>query len=172
MPNSVHTYILNRLLQTFLYESKLIGFHRFKGFQELLSNVNCVNYFIWNTKISTQLHWFVCAKLNILKFGKWLRISFLPIVGTLTGITTLGQSGPGNNGNEETPHVHWGPRIGAHQWMAYPRETLVEGLTPLQRCSRHILQCQLTGLRYFYGREQRFLVLSFFFLIVKGVGIK
>ena len=67
--------------------------------------------------------------------------SIQPIDRALSGATIPGQSGPGSNDNEgvlcipqsscktgHNQHIHWG-----------------RGLTPLQRCSRCILQPQPTG---------------------------
>ena len=51
-------------------------------------------------------------QLNSFKHKKWLDISVWPIDGTLTGTTTLGQGGPGSNGNEGVLHIPH--RIGAY----------------------------------------------------------
>ena len=48
---------------------------------------------------------FVCTQSNGFKSRKWLNISIWLIDGTLTGTTTLGQSGPGNNGNKGVLHI-------------------------------------------------------------------
>ena len=70
-----------------------------------------------------------------------LLILFNPQIGPLSGATTLGQSGPGRNGNEGgTPHS---PKL-QHCWNLTIRlfsviyRTLIRGggLTPLQRCSQ------------------------------------
>ena len=48
---------------------------------------------------------FVWTQLNNFKYSKWEKCSNQPKDGTLTGTTTLGQSGPGSNGNEwAAPH--------------------------------------------------------------------
>ena len=68
----------------------------------------------------------------------------------LTGTATLGQSKPGSNGNEEILHIPKNSRTEASPsdgLASYPGHSLEEGVpTPLQRCSWHILQSQITGL--------------------------
>ena len=77
--------------------------------------------------------------------------SIWPIDTILSGATTPSQSGPGSNGNEGVVHIPQSSSIpGASSsdcLMSYPGH-LVEGggFTPLQRCSRYILQPQPTGL--------------------------
>ena len=68
----------------------------------------------------------------------------------LSGTITPGQSGPGSDDNEGVLHI---PQISSitgtspsHCLVLYPRHSLEGGaLTPLQRCSRYILQPQPTG---------------------------
>ena len=83
-----------------------------------------------------------------------------PIDRTLSGATTLGQSGPGSNGNEEVFHI---PEAVAllepqHQMvLCHIQDTLREGrgLIFLQRYSQCISQSQLTGLNYFVEGHHR-----------------
>ena len=74
-----------------------------------------------------------------------------PIDRTLSGATTLGQSGPGSNGIEGVLSVLQSSSItGASPsdyLISYARHLLREGvLPPLQRCSRCILELLPTGL--------------------------
>ena len=79
--------------------------------------------------------------------------SILPLDRTLSGAITLGQSGPGSNGNEVVLGIPQSSSI----MRASPSDCLVlylgrlleGGLTPLQRCRRCILHPQLTGLHRF-----------------------
>ena len=69
-----------------------------------------------------------------------------PIDGTLLDATTSGPSGPGDWGNERVFYI---PQISTSDClMSYPEHSLGEwgGLTPLQRCSRYILQPTQLGL--------------------------
>ena len=80
---------------------------------------------------------------------KWLNCSTWPIDRTLSGVTSLGQSGPGNNSNQGVLHIPQSSRTGASPsdcLASYPGHSLGGGLNPLQRCSWYILQHQLTGL--------------------------
>ena len=68
---------------------------------------------------------------------------------TLSGATTLGQSGPGSNGNEGVLRI---PQISSTAGtspsdclVSYPGHSFGGGLTPLQRCNQCILQPQHTG---------------------------
>ena len=90
--------------------------------------------------------------------------SILLIESTLSGASTQGKSGPGNNGNEGVLHIPQRSSIQLHNtiyisWQRYENyrsltirlfnvifRTLVggRGLPPLQRCSR-IPTTQLTG---------------------------
>ena len=67
-----------------------------------------------------------------------------PIDRTLSGATTLGQSGPGSNGNDGVLHIPQISKAGASPsvcFMLYLGHLLgCGGLTPLQRWSLHILQ--------------------------------
>ena len=68
--------------------------------------------------------------------------SIWPIDGTLSGTTTAVQSGPGSNVNEGVLHIPQISRAGTS-----PSDCSVPYLGhSLQRCSRCILQPQLTGL--------------------------
>ena len=53
--------------------------------------------------IFIQLHGFNVRIIVILR--KWLNSSTLPIDETITSTITLGQSGPGSNGNEGVLHI-------------------------------------------------------------------
>ena len=74
--------------------------------------------------------------------------SVRPIDRTLSSDTTPGQSGPGSNGNEGIPRIPQSSNITEALTFdcleSYPEHSL-ERLTPYQRCSRCILQAQLTG---------------------------
>ncbi len=80
-------------------------------------------------------------------------VLFNPLDRVLSGAIIPGQSGPRSDGNEGV--LHMGPKASAllephHQIVLCHIRTLVRGgLTPLQRCSRCILQPQLTG-QYIY----------------------
>ena len=69
----------------------------------------------------------------------WLNNFIRPIVGTLTGTTTLGQSETGSNGNEEVLHISQSSRTGASTsdvLISYPGHLRVsgrEGVFPLGR---------------------------------------
>ena len=64
--------------------------------------------------------------------------SIQPIDRTLSGATTLKQSGPGSDGNEGVLSLNF-----QQYWNLTIR--LFRGLTPLQRCSRCILLLMPTG---------------------------
>ena len=67
----------------------------------------------------------------------------------LSGATTPSQSGPESEGNEgvlQIPRISKSRASPSDGLMSYPGHSLGEGLTPLQTCSRCILQRQLTGL--------------------------
>ena len=55
-----------------------------------------------------------------------------------------GQSGPGRDGNEEELRIPQSPNITgtlpSDYLMPYPGHLVGGGLTPLQKCSQHILQ--------------------------------
>ena len=67
---------------------------------------------------------------------------------TLSGATILGQSGPGSNGNEGVLHITQNSSIAGTLpldcLVSYTRTLIGGGLTPLQRCSKCILQPQPT----------------------------
>ena len=70
---------------------------------------------------------------------------------TLSGTTILGQSGPGSDGNEEVVRIPQSSSITGTSPSdclgSYPEHSLSGGggFTYLQRCSRSILQSQVTG---------------------------
>ena len=70
---------------------------------------------------------------------------------TLSGATTPGQSGSGSDSNGEVFHIPQSSSITEASpsdcLVSYPGYTLGGGLTPLQRCSRRILQPKLAGRR-------------------------
>ena len=76
--------------------------------------------------------------------------SIWPIDKTLSDATTLGQSGPGSNGNERVLCIPQNSSItGASQsdcLMSYQDIRWWVGLSPQQRCSRCILRPQLNGM--------------------------
>ena len=78
-----------------------------------------------------------------------LLILFNPLIGPLSGASTLGQSGPGSNGNEGVLRIPQSSSIAGTSPSDYlvssPGHSLGGGLTALQRCSQCILQPQLTG---------------------------
>ena len=72
--------------------------------------------------------------------------SIWPIDRSLLGTTTMGQSGPGSNGNKGVLFIPQSSSItGASPLdclVSYPGDTRWGSLTPLQRCSQYILQPQ------------------------------
>ena len=77
-------------------------------------------------------------------------ISIWPKDRTLSGATTPGQSGRGNDGNEGVLRIPQSSNITGISpsdcLVSYIRTLVgVGGLTPLQRSSRRILQTQPTG---------------------------
>ena len=68
---------------------------------------------------------------------------------TLLGATTPGQSGSRSDGNERVLRIPQSSSITGFSLsdclVSYPGHSLGRGLTPLQRCSRCILQPQPTG---------------------------
>ena len=80
---------------------------------------------------------------------KWWKSSIRPIDETLAGTTIPGNSRPRSNGNEEVLRIPQIARLGtslAGGSESYPGDSLWEGLSPLKRRSRRILQPQLTRL--------------------------
>ena len=78
--------------------------------------------------------------------------SIRPIDRTLSGATTLGQSGPRSNGNEGVFRITQSSSITGTSpsdcFVSYPGYSLMGGvLPPLKKCSQYILQPQPTGLR-------------------------
>ena len=102
--------------------------HTFKWFQVLLTiqfNISCL-----------------FAHSLIAKSSIW------PMDGTLSESTSLGQSESESNCYEGVLHIPQSSRIEASPsdiLVSYPGHSLERGLTPLQRCSRHILQPQSNG---------------------------
>ena len=75
---------------------------------------------------------------------KWSNSFIWPIGRTQSGATTPGESGLGSNGNEWVLHI---PLNSPSDCLVTYYHIVIEGgLTPLQRCSRCILQPQPTGL--------------------------
>ena len=76
--------------------------------------------------------------------------SISPIDRMLSGATSPSQSGPGTNGNEGILHIPKSSKAKASPsdaFLSFPGHLLGVGFfTPLQRCSRCILQSQPTGL--------------------------
>ena len=71
-------------------------------------------------------------QLNGFQCHKWLKNSICPIDGTLKGTTSLGQSGPGSNGNEGVHNIPQSSRIRASpsdSLVSYPGHSL-EGSYP------------------------------------------
>ena len=68
---------------------------------------------------------------------------------TLSDATTLSQSRPGSDGNEEVLRNPQNSSITGTSpsdcLVSYPGHSLVGCLTPLQRCNQHILRTQLIG---------------------------
>ena len=77
--------------------------HTVKWFQLLLFNISNSLYqvFLWNIDNLHRAEWF--QKTIIL--SKWLNNSIWSIDATLTGTTTLGQSGPESSDNERVLHI-------------------------------------------------------------------
>ena len=107
-------------------------------------HVKTVLFRVIQFSISMQ---FKCKNSKLLK--PWLS-SIWSINWTLLGATTLGQSGPGSNGNKGVLSI---PQSSSNTRTS-PSDCLMSlsghslaggGLTLLQRCSRCILQPQLTG---------------------------
>ena len=70
---------------------------------------------------------FVCIQFNGFKYSKWLNSSIWPIDGTVTGTTTLGQSGPGSNSNEGVFHIPQSSKMGTSPLdalLSYPGHLL------------------------------------------------
>ena len=78
---------------------------------------------------------------------------------TLSSATTPSQSGLGSDGNEEVlriPQTSSITEISLSDCLVlYPGHSLVEGLTPLQRSSRCILQPQPTEQALFFVDQDR-----------------
>ena len=110
-------------------------------------NVKTVLFQMIQFSISTQ---FKCKNR---KLSRPQLSSIWPIDRTLSIATTPIQSGPGSDGNEGVLHIPQSPSITgtspSNFLGSYTGHSLRwEGLTPLQRCSRCILQSQLTGQEY------------------------
>ena len=72
-----------------------------------------------------------CTQLNSLKYSKWLNSSIWPINGTLTGVTTPCQRGPGSNSNEEVLHIFQSSSTEfspSDSLVSYPEHTLKENI--------------------------------------------
>ena len=83
--------------------------------------------------------------------------SICPIDRTLSGATTLGPREPGSDGNEGVLCIPQSSSIirtsPSDCFVSYPGHSLGGDLTPLQRCSRYILQPQLTGQSVFWDEQ-------------------
>ena len=99
--------------------------------------------FFFNTNNFNQHHSFVCTQLNGFKYSKGLNSSIWLIDGTQKGTNTLGQSGPGSNGNEEVFHIHQRSRTGASL-----SDDLVSQLGHLRRGDLTILFRDAVGIFY------------------------
>ena len=100
----------------------IISLHTFKWLQVFLSNTN--------SSICSQLNGFTyCYVTPTIQFGiiHLSNSSIWPIEGTLTGTTTLDQSEPGNNGNEEVLHIPQNFRTEASpiRWFSLMPRTLI-----------------------------------------------
>ena len=111
-------------------------------------NVEIVHFKTIQFGINTH-SFFVDTQLNVKQFFfkqfslALVHSSIRPIYRTLSGATSPGQSGTGRDGNKRgTPHS---PKH-QHYWSLAIQDTRWGNLTPLQRCSRNILQPQPTGL--------------------------
>ena len=126
--------LTNSLLVTlFLSKPELICLHTIKWFLVLLSNINSF--------ICTQLN---CSKYYHIKLSKltsviflltvkWLSKSIWLIGGILTGITTLGQSRPGSNGNKGAHYIPQSSRTEAAlsgRLLSYPGHSLMGSSYP------------------------------------------
>ena len=85
--------------------------------------------------------------------------SIWPINRALSGASTLGQSGPGSNGNEGVLCIPQSSSIirtsTSDCLVSYPGHSL-GFFTPLQRCSRCILQPQMTEHLFWEGGHTRY----------------
>ena len=109
-----------------------------------------------------QLSWMVLFSISMQFISIW------PIDWTLSGVTTLSQSGPGSNGNEEILCIPQSSSITGTSpsdcLVSYPGHSLGRGLTPLQKSSQCILQPQPTGqINYLYLNVIFYFYLSLFF---------
>ena len=113
-----------------------------------LHTVKCQNSFFQTIQFSIKTVPFLTIQFSIS-----IQFSFIwPIDRTLSGDTTLGQSGPGSDGNEEVLSIPQSSSVTGTSpsdcFMSKPGPLLWwwwGDLTLLQRCSQYILQPQLTG---------------------------
>ena len=93
--------------------------------------------------------------------------SIWPIDKTLSGGTTLAESEPGSNDNEEVFHISKAESTPLDCLMLYPVHSL-QGPTYLQRSSLFVLQSQPTGLNllgfYRYVKRRSLKKQSYLFL--------
>ena len=78
-------------------------------------------------------------------------VLFNPLIGSLSGATTLGQRGPGSNSNEGVLCIPQNSSItgtSPSDCLVSYQDTRCGALTPLQKSSRCILLPQLTGQIY------------------------
>ena len=104
-------------------------------------------FFVHNEMVSS----ISMSQFNISHLFAQIVCSIWPIDRTLSGATTLDQSGPGSHGNERVFHIPQISKIGASpsdSLISYPGYSL-RSLTPLQRWSQCILKSPPTGLLYY-----------------------
>ena len=106
---------------------------------------------------------FIHTQLNVktvlfqaIQFSMSTQFSFIwPLNRTRSVATTSGQSGPGSDDNEEVLCIPQSSSITATSQsdclVSYPGHSL-DGLAPLQRCNRCILQPQPTG-QFFFSKS-------------------
>ena len=103
-----------------------------------------INHFFVNSGLKYCYLTIIC-----LHTVEWLKSSIWPIDGTLSGLTTLSQSGPESNSNEEVLQISQSSRTWASPsdgLVSDPRHSSRGDHTSLPRYSWHILQLQPTEL--------------------------
>ena len=142
------------MLITFLNKPKLIRLHSVKLFQVLLSIAN--NLIKHQLFVYTQLNDWIVPFQTIqfsISYLFALSLNVKSINRTLSGTTTLGQSGPGSDGNKgildnpQSFNIYW--KLVIRLFSVIFRTLVGGGFTPLQRCCWCILQPQLTRLEEF-----------------------
>ena len=92
------------------------------------SSLKQFQVFLSNTNNTIQNYSFIYTQFNGFKLSKQLSSSIWPIEGTLTGIITPGQSGPGSNSNERVLHIPQNSKTEAspsNGLMSYPEHSLL-----------------------------------------------